>query len=117
MAVIKHGGCGTPLYNVWKSMRQRCYNQNSADYKWYGGSGIKICDEWDDFGQFRDWAMQSGYKNGLTIERVNGRLDYCPGNCTWITIQEQQKNKKNVLRYEYNGEIHTIAEWCKIVGI
>lgn len=117
MPIVKHGGCGTHLYDVWKSMRQRCYNNNSYDYKWYGGLGIKICDEWNDFSKFREWAVKNGYKRGLTIERINGMSDYCPDNCAWITIQEQQKNRKNVLRYEYNGELHTVDELCKISGI
>lgn len=93
MARIKHGGCGTALYNVWKSMRQRCNNPNCSDYAWYGEKGILVCEEWDDFSAFREWALLSGYKKGLTIERKSGVGPYSPENCIWITIEEQQKTK------------------------
>lgn len=76
MAPIKHGGSGTPLYNVWKSMRQRCNNRKSHDYKWYGMDGVKICEEWDDFARFRKWATENGYKSGLTIDRVDSKGPY-----------------------------------------
>lgn len=71
MAKIKQGWCGTPLYNVWKTMRQRCRNINSTDYKWYGAVGIDICDEWEDFREFRDWSLKNGYSIGLTIDRID----------------------------------------------
>lgn len=117
MAEIKHGGCGTPLYNVWKTMRQRCNNPNCSDYQWYGKLGVRVCDEWSDFANFRAWAIQNGYKKGLTIDRENGNGDYCPKNCHWITIQEQQKNKKNVLYISIDGERRTVKEICEKYGI
>lgn len=117
MAPIKHGGSGTPLYNVWKSMRQRCNNRKSHDYKWYGMDGVKMCEEWDDFARFRKWATENGYKSGLTIDRVDSKGPYSPENCRWITIQEQQKNKRNVLRFPYNGRVYTVDSFCKEFGI
>ena len=113
MAKIKHGGCGTPLYNVWKSMRQRCNNRRSHDYIWYGADGIRICKEWSDFSNFRNWAVNSGYQKGLTIDRIDVNGDYCPENCRWVTIQEQQKNKRNVLRFQYSGSNYTVETFCK----
>lgn len=92
----KHGHSKEPLYFVWKTMRQRCYNPAQHDYKWYGGKGVKVCDEWEDYMVFREWAMNSGYAKGLTIDRIDFERNYCPDNCRWITIQEQQKNKSNV---------------------
>ena len=69
-------------------------NPHHQDFKYYGGRGIAVCDEWlNDFQRFYDWAISNGYGHGLTIERVNCDGNYCPENCTWITIQEQQLNK------------------------
>lgn len=89
-----HGGSYTPLYAVFKAMHQRCENPNDHSYKWYGARGISVCDTWKDFKVFQQWALVSGYKKGLTIERKNGDGNYCPENCAWITIQEQQKNRR-----------------------
>lgn len=117
MAPIKHGGSKTPLYNVWKSMRQRCNNSKSHDYRWYGMDGVKICEEWDNFANFKKWALGHGYKIGLTIDRVNSHGPYSPENCRWITIQEQQKNKRNVLRFCYLGDLYTVDTFCDKFGI
>ena len=117
MATVKHGGSGTPLYNVWKSMRQRCNNRKSHDYKWYEMDGVKICEEWEDFASFRKWATENGYKSGLTIDRVDSKGPYSPENCRWITIQEQQKNKRNVLKFLYLGDLYTVDTFCDKFGI
>lgn len=117
MATVKHGSSGTPLYNVWKSMRQRCNNRKSHDYKWYGMDGVKICEEWEDFASFRKWAAENGYKSGLTIDRVDSKGPYSPENCRWITIQEQQKNKRNVLKFLYLGDLYTVDTFCDKFGI
>ena len=92
--VTKHGHYGERLYPVWKQMKQRCSNTRNKSYEWYGARGIKVCDEWQDYGVFRSWALSSGYKEGLTIDRINGNGNYEPDNCRWITIQEQQKNRR-----------------------
>lgn len=98
----KHGKKGTRLYVVWKTMKQRCYNTNHIHYKYYGGRGIKICDEWrDDFQAFYDWAMTNGYDDEAmygkcTIDRINNDGDYCPSNCRWVDMATQNRNKRNV---------------------
>lgn len=95
-----HGGYGTRLYNIWKGMKERCFNPAYRDYPHYGGRGIIVCAEWaDSFAAFRDWAMGNGYAPHLTIERRNVDGNYEPENCTWITLSEQQKNKTNSRRY------------------
>lgn len=97
----KHGMKNTRLYEVWKSMRKRCFNPNSPNYKNYGGRGITICDEWkDSFKAFYDWAISSGYDSNAkrgeyTIDRIDVNGNYEPSNCRWLTIQEQQRNKRN----------------------
>ena len=113
----RHGGAHTDLYNVWKSMRQRCMNNMSHDYRWYGGNGISICDEWQDYNVFKEWSESSGYRKGLTIDRIDRTGNYSPDNCRWITIQEQQQNKRNVRKYEYNGDSKSITEWSTLFGL
>lgn len=110
--------CGTRIYREWMSIHRRCNNPNTEDYqKWYGSKGIKVCSEWDDFQTFYDWAMMNGYRDDLTIDRIDVNGNYCPENCRWITLKEQANNKSNVYRIEINGEVHTITEWAEITGL
>lgn len=91
---IKYKQLDERLYRIWAGMKTRCLNKNKKEYKNYGGRGIVICDEWLEYKNFYVWAMTNGYKNNLTIERINVNGNYEPNNCTWITIQEQQLNKR-----------------------
>ena len=97
---MTHGLSKTRLYRVWLGMRSRCNDPNNLSYKRYGGRGISVCDEWNsDFKSFYDWAMNTGYdpdapKGACTIDRINNGGNYCPENCRWITLTEQQKNKR-----------------------
>lgn len=105
------------LYRIWKNMIQRCSNPNKPDYKYYGAQGIRVCDEWKKYATFKEWAVNNGYDDSLTIDRIKSNKDYCPENCRWITIKEQQNNKRNNHKLEFNGEIHTINEWSEILNI
>lgn len=78
----------TRLYRVWIQMRQRCANPNDQAYRYYGEIGINVCDEWQNYEAFKRWAESNGYKQGLTIERMNPRRHYEPDNCEWITREE-----------------------------
>lgn len=94
-SVRTHGMSGSRLHRIWKAMHTRCYNPNSYAYKYYGGRGIQICDEWkDDFQDFYRWSMSHGYAENLTIDRINTNGNYEPNNCRWTTIAEQNKNKR-----------------------
>lgn len=120
MAVKKYEDPGThrtKLYSIWCGMRQRCGNPNNKDFQWYGAAGIMVCPEWSDFNVFRDWALRSGYAEGLTIDRKNGREGYSPTNCRWITIQAQQRNRRDVRLLTHRGETHCLQEWAEITGL
>lgn len=113
-----HGKHNTRLYRIWQAMYARCYIRTTPAYKNYGGRGITICTEWlKDFQAFYDWAMQSGYNDNLTIDRVNVNGNYEPFNCRWITKEEQARNTRANHYITYNGETHTLGEWASIVGI
>jgi len=89
----KHGKRKTRLYKIFYGMKQRCYNKKNPRYKNYGEKGIKICDEWlDNFMNFYSWAIENGYKDDLTIDRINNGGDYEPNNCRWLTRQAQNWN-------------------------
>ena len=110
----KHGETGTRLFVIWVHMKQRCFNPNDKAYKYYGERGIKVCEEWaNNFKTFSDWAISNGYSDELTIDRINVNGNYEPSNCQWITIQEQQRNKRDNTKVLFNGYCRTVGEWAK----
>ena len=99
-------------------MLYRCYNRKSRIYKYYGARGINVCEEWrNDFLAFYNWALQNGYKEGLTIDRIDCNGNYNPQNCRWTDIKGQQRNKNNNCFYDYYGEKLTIGELSEMTGI
>lgn len=106
------------LYGVWKSMKARCYNKNQTEYNRYGGRGITVCDEWrEDYSAFREWSFSNGYKEGLTIDRIDNDGNYCPNNCRWITQTEQCRNKSTNVFLEYNGTVYILKDLADMVGV
>lgn len=111
-------GKPTRLYKLYQGMKHRCYNPNDKEYKRYGNQGITVCDEWiHNFQAFYDWAMANGYRDDLTIDRIDNSMGYSPDNCRWATLQEQAVNRRNVIKLTMNGETKTLKEWSQIVNI
>ncbi len=118
---ITHGKTHTKLAHIYNQMKARCYYKKNPAYKNYGGRGIKICNEWLDkengFMSFYNWAINNGYKEGLTIDRIDNNSNYEPNNCRWATYYEQANNKRNNRMLTYNGETYTITQWARKLGI
>ncbi|MBL5801289.1 hypothetical protein HV419_16580 [Bacillus sporothermodurans] len=112
-----HGMRWTRLYNIWSLMHSRCEDPNLDYYERYGGRGISVCDDWKQFEAFEDWAMNNGYEDGLSIDRIDVNGNYEPGNCKWSTNLEQSRNKRNSVYIPINGESRTIGEWAEISGL
>ena len=112
-----HGMYGTRLNHIWANMRTRCNCKTNRDYPDYGGRGIKVCEEWGEFINFHEWAMKNGYEDNLSLDRIDVNGNYEPSNCRWITMAEQQSNRRNNVFVEYKGEKHTLTEWSRITGI
>lgn len=105
------------LSGVHSNMKSRCSNPNNTHYKYYGGRGITVCEEWQHVDKFREWAYNNGYKPGLTIDRIDVNGNYEPSNCRWVTMQEQQFNKTDSHLITYKGETKCLAEWENQLGI
>jgi hypothetical protein len=117
-ANITHGLSDSRLYNIWTHMKERCANPNVSCFDRYGGVGISVCEEWlTSFETFRNWSLENGYRNDLTIDRIDGAKGYNPYNCRWATVEEQNNNKKNNIIVEYNGRQMTLGQLSKTSGV
>lgn len=115
---IKHGGNGERLHRIWCGMKQRCNNPDSKDYVDWGRRGVKVCEEWQkDYSVFREWALSNGYREDLTIDRIDVNGNYEPNNCRWIALEQQNRNKRNSVYVEFNGERKLLIEFCEELGL
>lgn len=94
-----HGESDSRLHKVWRGMKARCKAKGATGYRNYGGAGVSVCDEWQQFEPFKEWAMANGYdpdapRGECTLDRIDPFGNYEPGNCRWIDISEQQRNKR-----------------------
>ena len=115
---VTHGLSKTKLYRIWSNMKSRCYCKTATRYERYGGRGITVCEEWkNNFLTFYEWAIVSGYKDGLSIERIDIDLGYTPQNCKWILRSEQSKNTCRTHLVSHNGKTQCVEDWCKELGL
>jgi hypothetical protein len=113
---LKHGLYGTPSYKIWNKMIQRCTNEKELNYSDYGKKGIKVCDEW--LISFESFYKDMGERpNKLTLDRIDNNKGYFKENCRWATMTEQQNNRTNNVKFEFNGKSKTLPEWSRIIGI
>lgn len=105
-----------PLYWVWVSMKDRCYNKNNIQYDNYGGRGVRVCTEWlNDFRIYYNWCMDNGWQKGLQIDKdIKGGMLYSPSTCCVVTRLENNENKRNTIKVNINGVLMTIRQICEI---
>lgn len=112
----QHGMCGTKIYQIWKGIHCRCNtnNFNDKNYKWY--KNISYCQEWEKFEPFYEWAIKNGYREGLTIDRIDNLKGYSPDNCRWATQIQQANNKRNNRLVSYKGKTQSVRRWMIELG-
>lgn len=117
-SVTKHGYCQKErLYTTWLNMRDRCNNPNYLKYHLYGGRGIEVCESWNDYSEFKNWAIKNGYDDSLSLDRIDVNGNYDPNNCRWVTQKTQCNNKRCNHYITYNGVTKTAKEWSECTGI
>lgn len=114
---LKHGMTGTVLHNRWLNMKSRCYNPKNKRYERYGNRGILVCDEWMDFKNFYNWAIENGFSEELSLDRIDNNKGYYPDNCRWATPRQQANNTERNRKIMYNGEEKTLSEWCRELNL
>lgn len=121
----------TRLSRIFSGLKVRCYNSKNKDYPLYGGRGIKLCDEWNNreiavhtsrnctkgFIAFKKWALENGYSDELTLDRIDTNGDYSPDNCRWVSMQVQNNNRRDNHYITYQGKTQSLAEWCRELNL
>ena len=107
----------SPLYNTWCKIRYRCLNPKDPAYKDYGARGITICKEWLSFINFEKWAFDNGYKENMTIDRIDNNKGYSPVNCRFVDKKTQANNRRSCRIISYKGETKNLREWCDVLEL
>lgn len=113
----KHGLSQGRIYRIWQGVKSRCLNPNNTSYNHYGGRRIVVCSEWMEFEVFSRWAIANGYRDDLTIERIDVNGNYEPENCSWVPVAEQRRNTTRVHKIEIDGEAKTQRQWAAAVNM
>lgn len=111
----KHGEYGTPTYNSWRKMMQRCYSENCVQWVYYGGRGINVCARWHAYQNFK--ADMGRRPEGMTLDRIDTNKNYQPGNCRWATHTEQMQNKRTNVLLTLQGKTQCLTQWVRDTGI
>lgn len=121
---ITHGlsrdanGKKTRLFRIWNGIKTRCLNPNTDNYSSYGARGIKMCKEWiSDFKEFHDWAINNGYSDNLTVDRIDNNGNYAPNNCRWATFKTQANNKSNNVMLKFKGHTLNLKQWSETLNM
>jgi hypothetical protein len=114
---LKHGMSNTRLYRIWSNIKDRCYRSKNPFYHRYGGRGIIVCEDWLDFESFAKWALEHGYSEHLSIDRIDNDKGYYPDNCRWVNqyIQSRNTSRNNVITY--NNKTMIAADWARSLGV
>lgn len=111
------GESHTRLYHIWRGMWKRCTSPANDNYKWYGGKGVSVCQEWSTYTAFRQWAHLNGYRDNLEIDRIDYAGNYEPSNCRWVTHLTQVNNMSSNRWITYHNRKITVAQFARLTGI
>lgn len=116
---IKHGDYGTHIYNAWLNMKARCNGNGKKNKRIYADKGVVVCEEWKyNYHAFKEWALNNGYKEGLTLDRFPNRLgNYEPSNCRWATYKQQNNNFNANRIITFNGKTLNLIQWAEELGV
>lgn len=113
---VTHGMSYTKLYQIHTRIKGRCLNPNHPGYKRYGAVGVTLCEDWMKFEDFRNWALNNGYKEGLILSRLDYAGGYDPTNCRWVSLTDQP-NQPNAYWIELDGMGRTLSDWARMLGV
>jgi hypothetical protein len=109
----RHGESRTRLNRIWRGIKQRCQNPKATDWEWYGARGITVCEEWQSYEPFRDWSLANGYADDLQLDREDNDGPYSPENCRWVTITQNNRNKRDTRWLGAWGERKSLPDWAE----
>lgn len=113
-----HGQSKTRLYSIWSGIKSRCYDKNNCCYKRYGKRGISMCKDWqNDYTLFKNWSLENGYTDNLTIDRIDNNGNYEPSNCRWVDMKEQANNTSKTIKIEYKGKHYSAKQIASLFNV